>query len=262
MLTLLKPHGSLLGRGLLLALLLAPFAVRAQMSTDLIMETYNSNISVITNGIINKSMMDKAVERNNAGRNAGRAAATPRTSASASASATASASTAYTSTPALRRQTVQNCIDRLKTSNPTGAQAIATTFGPGKYDYGQVFQGLVRDSGLRENDAADNLASYLILGWMIVNNVQDGNAVTVPMARGARAQVAPLLAANAQARTRAAQVGEELKLQAVVVQGGWQAAVKGGSLAAYQESIGNLFKTQYGMDMRQFKLTSQGFVKK
>ena len=54
---------------------------------------------------------------------------------------------------------------------------------------------------------------------------------------------------------------EELKLQTVVVQGGWQAAIKGGKLVAYQQGIGNPFKTQYGLNMSEFKLTSQGFAK-
>jgi hypothetical protein len=238
---------------LLAAELLAAPVARAQMSPDLIMETYNSNISVITNGIINKSVMDKAIERNNAGRNTGRGTAATRP--------VASVSTAYTPTPALRQQTVQGYIDRLKTSNPAGAQAIASVFGPGKHDYAQVFRGIVDGTGLHENDAADVLAAYMIIGWMIVNNVQDDKAITVPMARGVRAQVAPLLAGNAQMRTRAAQVGEELKLQAVVVQGGWQAAIKEGKLPTYQQGIGNLFKTQYGMDMSQFKLTNEGFAK-
>jgi hypothetical protein len=33
-----------------------------------------------------------------------------------------------------------------------------------------------------------------------------------------------------------------LKLQTVVVQGGWQVAIKEGKLAAYQQDIRNLFK--------------------
>lgn len=235
----------------LLAVLLTPSAGRAQMSPDLIMETYNSNISVITNGAINKAVLEKAVARNNAGRNAGRGTAATRPAAS----------TAYTPTPALRQQTVQGYVDRLKTSNPAGAQAIASAFGPGKYDYSQTYRQILDGTGLRENDATDALACYLIMGWAVVHNVQNGKAITIPMAQGVRAQIAPLLAGNPQVRTRAAQVGEELKLQTVVVQGGWQAALKEGKLAAYQRGIGNLFKTQYGLDMSQLKLTSQGFTR-
>jgi hypothetical protein len=234
--------------------LLTRAEVRAQLSPDLIMETYNSNISVITDGAINKSVMEKAIARNNAGRSAGRGTAAARRP-------TASTSTAYTPTPALRQQTVQGYVNRLKTSNPAGAQAIMSAFGPGKYDYNKTYREILDGTGLRENDATDALACYMIMGWAVVHNVQDGKAITIPMAQGVRTQIAPLLAGNPQMQTRAAQVGEELKLQTVIVQGGWQSAIKEGKLAAYQQGIGNLFKTQYGMDMSQFKLTSRGFTK-
>jgi hypothetical protein len=253
---IMKKPFALLCSGLL-GLLLASPAAHAQLSNDLIMETYNSNISVITNGAINKSVLDKAIARNNAGRTSNAASRSPVATRSAT-----SASTAYTPTPALRQQTVQGFVNRLKASNPVASQAIAANFGSGKYDYGKIYRDLTKDVGLRENDATDVLASYMILGWMIVNNVTNDKAVTAPMAQGLRAQLAPLLADNAQARTNAAQVGEEMKLQTVVVHSGWQSAIKQGKLTTYQQGIKNMFKTQYGMDMTQLKLTSQGFAKK
>jgi len=238
----------------LLALaLLTGVETRAQLSPDLIMETYNSNISAITNGAINKSVLESTMERDNAAdRSAGRGTAASRRLMS----------TAYTPTPALRQQTVQAYANRLRTNNPAGGQAITATFGLGKYDYNQTYRQILDGTGLRENDAADALAWYMLMGWAVVHNVQDEKAITIPMAQGVRAQLAPLLAGSARVRTRSAQMGEELKLQTVVVQGGWQAAIKEGKLAAYQQGIGNLFKTQYGMDMTEFKLTSQGFAKK
>jgi hypothetical protein len=245
----------------LLGLLLASPAAHAQLSNDLIMETYNSNISVITNGAINKSVMEKAIERNNAGRT-GISRATNRSTGAARPAASARTGTAYTPTPALRQQTVQGFVSRLKISDLSTSQSIAANFGPGKYDYSKIYRDLTKDVGLRENDATDVLASYMILGWMIVNNVTDDKAITTPMTQGLRAQIAPLLADNPQARTHAAQVGEEMKLQTVVVHSGWQSAIKQGKLTAYQQGINNMFKTQYGMDMTQFKLTSQGFAKK
>lgn len=242
------------------ALLLAAPRAWAQPSPELTMEIYNSNIQVITSGIINKNMLDNAVRRNNGG-GAGRGskAATGRSAATAKGSAV---STAYTSTPALRQQTVQGYATRLKGSNPAGAQAVLTAFGPGKYDYGTVYKGILDGTGLRDNDAADALAAYLLMGYAVVHNMQDGKAITPAVGRGVRAQVAPLLATSAQARGRAAQLGEEMKLQTVIVQGGWQSAIKEGKLAAYQQGIGQLFKTQYGMNMGQLKLSSAGFAQR
>lgn len=238
----------------LMALLLTPPTARAQMSTDIIMETYNSNVSAITNGAINEATMKNIAEGNSASR-------TARRSTTITTRPAVSASTAYTPTSALRQQTVQAYVDRLKTSNPAASQAIASVFGPGKYDYSQTYREILKGTGLRENDATDALACYMLMGWAVTHNAQDEKAITIQMAQGVRAQIAPLLAGNAQMRNRAAQVGEELKLQTVVVQGGWQSAIKEGKLAAYQRGINNLFKTQYGMDMSQFALTSKGFTK-
>ncbi|WBO86737.1 hypothetical protein [Hymenobacter yonginensis] len=238
------------------ALLLTALHLQAQPSPELTMEIYNSNIQVITSGIINKSMLDKAMERN------GNAIGTRSKASANTRSTSTTGSTAYTSTPSLRQQTVQSYVSRLKSSDPGGAQVVNTAFGPGKYDYGQVYRTILAGTGLRDNDAADALAAYMLMGYAIVHNIQDGRAITVPMARSVRAQVAPLLAVNTLARNRAAQVGEEMKLQTVIVQGGWQSALKQGKLPAYQQGIGNLFKTQYGLDLRALKLTIQGFAQR
>lgn len=235
-------------------LLTAP-AARAQTSPDLTMDIYNSNISAITNGAINEATMSSVIE----GKRTTSAGRKPTTSTSRSA---AGSSTAYTPTPALRQQTVQSYASRIKTSNPGASQAIATYFGPGQHDYAQLYKALIKNSGLRENDAADALASYMLIGWMVVNNVQDGNSITVPMAQGLRAQIAPLISGSAKARIHAAQVGEDLKLQTMVVQTGWQSAIKDNKLPAYQQGVRNLFKNQYGLNLSELKLTDQGFAQK
>ncbi len=221
------------------------------------MEIYTSNVQALTNSMINASVLDAAVQRNS-----GRATSSGSKSAARPTTAKVSTvSTTYTSTPALRQQTVQRYVGRLKSSNPTGAQAVNAAFGPGKYDYGTVYRSILDGTGLHDNDAADALAAYMLLGYAIMHNIQDGKAITPTMARGVRTQVAPLLAGTGASPSRLAQLGEEMKLQAVIVQGGWQSAIKEGKLASYQQGIGNLFKTQYGLNLSQLKLTSTGFAR-
>ena len=180
------------------------------------------------------------------------------------AAATQKSTLSYSPTPSLKRNIVQGYIDRLRTKNPTASRTIAENFGSGRYDYGQIYQGLVKGKGLRENDAADAMSAYLILGYMIVNNVQDGNVITASMARGVRSQVAPLLVSNSRLTASGipAQLGEEMKLQTVIVQGGWQSAIKENSLSNYQQGIATLFKNRYGLDLTQVTLTDRGFAKK
>ncbi len=250
----------------------APVA-RAQMSPDLVMESYNANMSAITSAAISnanlRNILDGSARPNSKkgivvgrpGSSASRAtnaAATPRNTSATS------AGLPYTVTPALKQKTVQGYIDRLKTKNPAAAQAVATNFGPGKYDYNTIYQGLVKGNGLRQNDAVDAMTAYLVLGWMIVNNVQDGNAVTPVMVQGVRAQFASRLATDARltAPGAAAQLGEEMKLQCVVVQGGWQSAIRENALPAYQQGIAALFSKQWGLALSQLTLTGQGFAKK
>ena len=60
----------------------------------------------------------------------------------------------------------------------------------------------------------------------------------------------------------AAQLGEEMKRQAVVPQGCWQSAVQHKQLAAYQQQTAQLFKTSYGLDLGALRLTAQGLAKR
>lgn len=170
----------------------------------------------------------------------------------------------YVPGPALKKATVDGYVSRLKTKNPAASQALAANFGPGKYDYATIYSGVVKGNGLNDNDAVDVMTAYMVLGYMIVNNMQNGNAVTPAMVGKVRAQFAPGLAGNVKlsAPGVAAQLGEELKLQTVIVQGGWQSAIKEGTLSAYQQGIGALFKSQWGLDFAALKLTNQGFSSK
>ena len=92
----------------------------------------------------------------------------------------------YTSTPALRQQVVAKFAERLQIQSPNGAQTLRAAFGPGKADYGEVYQQLLKTSALHDNDTADALAGVILAGYQIVNNLQD-DQITPAMERGARA---------------------------------------------------------------------------
>ncbi|MBF9222076.1 DUF6683 family protein [Hymenobacter ruricola] len=179
---------------------------------------------------------------------------------------TAAPSYAYRPSPAMREQTVARAVEKLKPTNPAGASALASVFGPGKNDYEQTYADIIKGTGLRATDAADALACYLLMGYAIVHNVQDDKAIGPSLAQGVRAQVAGILAQNPSLKpddpVAAARFGEELKLQSVILQAGWQAAVKQNTLAAYQNTVGQSFRTSYGIDFNQLKLTTQGFAKR
>ncbi|RTQ49623.1 hypothetical protein EJV47_12460 [Hymenobacter gummosus] len=180
---------------------------------------------------------------------------------------TATASSfAYRPSPAVRERTVANLAAKLQASNPAGAQALTAAFGPGKLDYETLYAKIISGTGLRATDAADAMACYLLTGYAIVNNVQDGRTITPALAKGVRGQVAGIMQRNGQLKpddpVAAARFGEAFKLQTVILTAGWEEAAKKSTLPAYRSSIGSMFKGQYGMDFSQLKLTPQGFARK
>jgi hypothetical protein len=173
-------------------------------------------------------------------------------------SAVATKRFAYTPTAALRQQTVQQLAARLKPSNPAAANSLAT----GKVDYSKIYRSIVQGTSLPENDAAAALASYLITGYLIVNGIHDDNAITPSMAQGVRTQVAGALAGNSQlaSPTAVAKLGEEMKLQTVLLTATWQQSIKNNNEAAFRTSTGQLFSKQYGFDMTKVRPTAKGFA--
>lgn len=164
----------------------------------------------------------------------------------------------YTPTAALRQQTVQQLAARLKPSNPAAANSLAT----GKVDYSRIYRSIVQGTSLPENDAAAALASYLVTGYLIVNGIHDDNAITPGMAQGVRAQVAGTLAGNSQLASPAAvaKLGEEMKLQTVLLTATWQQSIKNNNEAAFRTSTSQLFSKQYGFDMTRVRPTAKGFA--
>ena len=169
------------------------------------------------------------------------------------------ASFAYVPTAALKQQTLRRYAERLQATDPAAAQAAPATYGPGKNAYDTLYGSLLAGTGLRDNDAADALAALLLLGYQVVHNLRNPNLVSLEMARGLRGQVAAVLAHTPQLNRAA--VGEECKLQTVVLSREWDAAVKNKTRPAYQRQVAALFQTQYHLVLSQVKLTSQGFVK-
>ncbi len=169
----------------------------------------------------------------------------------------------YKSTPALRQSVVASFTKRLQSQSPQGAQAVMTTFGPGKADYGTVYAEMLKTSALRDNDAADALAGLILAGYQIVNNVPDAQ-VTKDKERAARMQMAGILANSSKLNSLAtrARTAEELKLQTVILALGLQESLKNNTAESYRKSIASMFLKSYKIDLYQFKLTAKGFSKK
>ncbi|MES2462639.1 MAG: hypothetical protein V4671_18810 [Armatimonadota bacterium] len=164
----------------------------------------------------------------------------------------------FTSTAATKKKAQDAYVARLTKQNPGTAKVLAEQFAA--HDTDAIYRRILSRAGLHDTDAADAIAAYTVLGWMIAT----GSAQPSPVAlRGARNQIAARLAMNSrfsdpEIRT---QIGEEIKLQIVIAQAGWQSARREGNLKAYSDGVASLFVRQTGQDLRALKITNSGFAK-
>ena len=169
----------------------------------------------------------------------------------------------YVPTATLQRQTADAYVAQVKATSPTAAATVATALA-GKTNYPALYRELNNGTGLRENDAADVMAIYLIESWIIASGVTDASVITAAKTQGVRAQAAGVLARNPNLRSAAAlaQFGEQLKLNAALLEVGRLRAQHDGTSANFSQKVAAQFRNQYHFDLSQLQLTTQGLVKK
>lgn len=161
----------------------------------------------------------------------------------------------YSAPPALRQQVVSDFIERVRRHNPNNARLIQEQLAG--HDYRQIYDGIVQPYGLAGDDAANALAAYLVLGWMIVH---DGREPPRGAVGGVRAQAAAaLLDDRLNSSDMRARIGEEFKILFVTVHAGWQSARREGNLDRYAAGIADMFRTVDGIDLRAMQLSPEGF---
>ena len=229
--------------------LLLSGVAHAQQSVDLIMDNFTSSVLTQTTVLLNNSAIESSMRNANSKRST--KASVPKIKLS------------YIPTKTLQQKTVQELGNKLQARNPVAGQAFFNALGPGKANYSQLFTQMVQESGLPANDAATALAAFLEVGYVIVNNVQNTSSITPAVDRALQRQAAGLLSQNKKLTSPAiiSKLGEELKLQSVVLYLGWQSALKSSQVNEYSAGIAKQFKSM-GFDLSQVRLTGKGFVKK
>ena len=224
----------------------AQVPANAQMSVDF--SSVGSSIAGITTPVILNPCTSGgcAAERPRGGK------APPRTAASQPAHAI------YKPTDALARETLSGYVGRIARQNPEAARQIAAAFAA--HDYRKIYDEQIADTGLHANDAIDTMTAYTILGWAISTNTLQG--IDNAAAARVRTQVASRFSRDPRLMPSgvAARLSEELKLQYVVLQSGWQSSKKEGNMPAFSDGVAALFRAQSGQDLRALKLTRDGFV--
>ena len=235
---------------------------RAQMSPDLIMETYNSNVNAIISSHINNLEIDNIVrgKAHHGGRSAGVRKSGGKTGSPSRDSAKGVVTT-YTPSPAITRELRDALIARVRAKSPQSGDDVAKALN--QHNFVAIWSGIVAPYGLKPNDAADALASYLLLGWTSANGVKD---VTPAQAHGLREQLKTALNAMpsfAQASASNKQrIAESLMLEFVLRHGAAQKAERDGD-ATQTRQLAEAYQAQVqrtmGLNLRGLALTDAGF---
>jgi len=161
----------------------------------------------------------------------------------------------YSAPPALRQQVVAEFVDRVRRHSAENARLIQEQLA--QHDYRRIYDGIVRPYGLAGDDAANALAAYLVLGWMIVHNGQEPPPGAV---RGVRAQASVALSDSRLASPEMhARLGEEFKILFVTIHAGWQSARREGNLGRYAAGVADMFRNLDGIDLHAMDLGPEGF---
>ena len=211
---------------------------------------------------MHRNLMDDLRERNLGIR--GDPPAKRRAQPARSAAATGQAvSTAYRASPQISAKVRRRFSDHMaRQAGAEGGRKVAAVMAA-RDPVGNWAQ-LVAGDGLRPGDAADALAGYWVLNWMIANRGDNNRAQTLAV----RDQVRAIMTSNpSYARLNEAQrqaFAEVLMLNFLVQQAAYVDALKRGDQAALQ-GLGDAavarFKSEMGVDLRRLRLTGRGFVK-
>jgi hypothetical protein len=165
----------------------------------------------------------------------------------------------FATSRASRQEATRAFIERLRANDQRAANALDAQLR--RYDVGPVFAGIVRPFGMRDDDLADVLSSYVVLGWMVANQAGDPSPRQV---LAVRQRVAVLLADNPQLQspTTRTVVGDELKILFVVLHAGMQSATREGAMPQYSAGVRQMFRQAAGEDLRSLSLTDAGFVRR
>lgn len=162
----------------------------------------------------------------------------------------------YEPSKTLQKQAEADVLGRLARKNPSAAQALGEQLA--EQDFGRVYAGLVVPFGLRDNDVADIMTAYTVLGYLIATGAPDPSRASVLALRG---RVVEQLASNPQfGGASRGRLAEEIKLLFVTLHAGWQSARTEGTTKSYADGVTQLFAHEAGVDLRRVVLTDQGFV--
>ncbi len=169
-------------------------------------------------------------------------------------------SLAYRPNPGLTQSGKAAFIKRVMNHNPKVGQQLAALMQ--QNDFLTAYRSAVKPYGLEVRNPAHSLAAYKVLAWMIANGPNQSPERAAVHAVSRRTELAlkadPIMATASNRQI----LDEELMYLFVNMYAGWESArTREGAavLKQYRNSVNQLWKQQFGQDLRQLALTQQGF---
>lgn len=169
------------------------------------------------------------------------------------------ASLAYSPDKATSRAVEKDFLDRVSKYDASVGASVKQEFS--RHDPVKIYRDISRQYGVPFRDLAGTMAAYNVLAWLIANGEMEPPAGALESARMQTAQILTTDPKFQSEQTRR-EMDEELMRHFVVMHAGWQSAVQREGPAALKglsDGVANLWRTQFGKDLRALDLTSQGF---
>ena len=171
--------------------------------------------------------------------------------------------TAYAASPAVSRRVKADFLAWAGTVDRADAGRLEQAMR--RYDFVQIYDGIVGDFGLSPNDTGDSYTAYWILNWMMANRAGDPAGSEV---LAVRSQVRQSLAGNKAfagfSDGKRQEMAEVFIYNFVVQHGAYFGAVRRGDnglVRRLSDAAQTRFAKEMGIDLRALTLTSQGFGK-
>ncbi|MGR4862155.1 DUF6683 family protein [Caulobacter sp. LARHSG274] len=244
------------------------FAMALALTSSAFAQDFPAPFSGLTQSETNRMLMDDLRNRNlgllDSPRTTGQARGATLANRSAATPSVSSVSTRYTASPQVSARVRKQFADWMATqSNAEGGRSVDALLE--RTDPVNNWAQLVASDGLRPGDAADALAGYWVLNWVMAND-GDSNRTQVLAVRD---QVRPTIANNpAYARLDEAQrqeFAEILILNFLIQHAAYAEAMKRGDqevLRKLSDAAVTRFRNEMGVDLRRLQLTDRGMVRR
>ncbi|MBD1846443.1 hypothetical protein H6F89_24060 [Cyanobacteria bacterium FACHB-63] len=212
-----------------------------------------SNMQVITNSAINGAVLQSIVRRNAATRS-------NTTRSSQNQSTQAATNLSFRPNPAISRQVQRSIVEPVRRQVPSEADKLASILASGQPM--SIYSKVVAKYGLRVDNVADAMTTYMVTNWLIVNNVQtDPSRASV---QAVRSQIVPIVLNNSQFRSEKTRqlVAESLIYQTIFLNANYERVRASNNPAQMQQFVQTTHQsiaTGFGLDFRKIDLTDAGF---